>query len=183
MPTLVILIKITESSELITANQCHFQRFFPVLGPWIYWKRTLKVLEKSLNFTFTKVWTPWLGKLREHSSARVGLGQRLDQLSRFFVLSQFPACSITRLSTPNHEKNLKQQIDAWRISLKLNFTVNCYENVIKHIYFTYLLLDKPNRSFMKKSFSYRRDYAWNTLPNEILYIHAWAIYLLSTYSF
>ena len=34
-----------------------------------------------------------------------------------------------------------------------------------------LLVQKPNRSFMKKSFSYRRAYACNTLPNEILDIH------------
>jgi hypothetical protein len=104
------------------------------------------------------------------------------------TLTLFRALPISRVLNDSFEhakswKSLKQKIDAWRISLKLNFTVNCYENVIKHIYFTYLLLDKPNRSFMKKSFSYRRDYAWNTLPNEILYIHAWAIYLLSTYSF
>ena len=31
-----------------------------------------------------------------------------------------------------------------------------------------LTLDKPNRSFMKKSFSYRGASAWNSLPNEIL---------------
>ena len=42
-----------------------------------------------------------------------------------------------------------------------------------------LLLDKPKRSFMKKSFSYRGAYAWNTLPTEILDIHE----QLSVYSF
>ena len=34
-----------------------------------------------------------------------------------------------------------------------------------------LILDKPKRSFMKKSFSYRGASAWNALPNEILDIH------------
>ena len=34
-----------------------------------------------------------------------------------------------------------------------------------------LILDKPERSFMKKSFSYRGASAWNALPNEILDIH------------
>ena len=34
-----------------------------------------------------------------------------------------------------------------------------------------LILDKPKRSFMKKSFSYRGASALNALPNEILDIH------------
>ena len=34
-----------------------------------------------------------------------------------------------------------------------------------------LILDKPKRSFTKKSFSYRGASAWNALPNEILDIH------------
>ncbi len=42
-----------------------------------------------------------------------------------------------------------------------------------------LTLDKPNRSFMKKSFSYRGASAWNSLPNEILDVHE----QLTTHSF
>ena len=34
-----------------------------------------------------------------------------------------------------------------------------------------LILDKPKRSFMKKSFSYRGASAWNALPSDISDIH------------
>ena len=50
-----------------------------------------------------------LGSWESTKKSRIALGYRLDQLLRFFMLSQHPVvcASITRWSTPNHEPFLK----------------------------------------------------------------------------
>ena len=52
-------LKLTCEFWLILKKQTLLQIFFARFLPWIYLRRSLKVLEKFLNFMVFEVWEPW----------------------------------------------------------------------------------------------------------------------------